>query len=349
MRELVFVRPGSLEWRETLAPRLETSHDAVVRPVAVSLCDLDVRLLRGPTPFAGPFSLGHEFVGQVVELGEDVAGFQVGDLAVVAFQIGCGECGRCRRGLTASCQAVPAGSMYGLQPLGGDWGGALADLVRVPFAERMMLGIPAGTTPAAAVSASDNVADAWRAVVPHLAESPGADVLVVGSPSSVPLYTVMMARICGAGRIDYLDINHAALTLAESFGAHAIEGPPPRRAGAYPITVDASRDPAGLACALRSVTPEGVCTSVSIYFEAPQVPLLEMYTRGVRFLTGRVNSRATLPPVLELIRSGRLQPEAVTSEVVSWDDAALPLASPSMKPVIVREPLGPARTPVGLT
>jgi hypothetical protein len=61
-----------------------------------------------------------------------------------------------------------------------------------------------------------------------------------------------------------------------------------------------------------------------------------MYTRGVRFFAGRVNSRATIRAVLGLVQSGRLRPEAVTSELVPWDDAATALASPSIKPVMVR-------------
>lgn len=338
MRQLMFIQPGVLEWREAPDPRLQDPGDAIVRPLAVAACDLDVALIRGQTPFAGPFPLGHEFVAEIVDLGDDVAGFHRGQLVVVAFQIGCGECDHCRRGLTGSCETVPPVSMYGLQPLGGAWGGALSDLVRVPFARHMMVPMPSGVTPAALASASDNVADAWRAVAPPLAAAPGADVLVVGSPTSIPLYAVAIARACGASRVDYLDTDEPTLDLARSLGANPIKGPPPKRAGSYPITVDASFDPtgAGLSCALRSLEPEGICTSVSIYFQEVALPLLQMYTRGVRFVIGRVNSRAVLPSVLELVAGGRLRPEAVTSEIIPWDDADRALASPSRKPVVVR-------------
>jgi threonine dehydrogenase-like Zn-dependent dehydrogenase len=66
------------------------------------------------------------------------------------------------------------------------------------------------------------------------------------------------------------------------------------------------------------------------------LPLLAMYTRGVRFVTGRVNSRAALPRVLELIARGGLRPERVTSEIVPWDRAPEALAQPSLKPIVVR-------------
>lgn len=336
MRQLVYIKPGVVEWRDAPEPRLQAPGDALVRPVAVAACDLDVALLRGRAPFAGPFALGHEFVAEIVEIGDAVGGFRPGQRVVVSFQITCGDCARCRRGLTGSCTAVAAGSMYGLKPLGGDWGGALADLVRVPFAAHMMVELPSGLAPAALASASDNVADAWRAVAPPLRETPGADVLIVGSASSIPLYAVAIARACGAGRVDFVADEPRVRELAAQLGANLVASSIPKRAGSYPITVDASHDPAGLACALRSLEPEGACTSVSIYFQDVALPLLGMYTRGVRFITGRVNSRAALPHVLDLVTTGRLHPEAVTSQIVPWDEAPAALASPSIKPVFVR-------------
>jgi len=101
--------------------------------------------------------------------------------------------------------------------------------------------------------------------------------------------------------------------------------------------VDAGADAAGLACALRSLAPGGVCTSIGIYYNDPTpIPLLEMDGRGVRFRTGRANARADMPAVLELVQSGRIQLERVTSEVVPWEDAAEALADPSMKTLFVR-------------
>ena len=70
------------------------------------------------------------------------------------------------------------------------------------------------------------------------------------------------------------------------------------------------------------------------------VAMLHMWTRGVRFHTGPSNARAHLPEVLELVQTGRIHPELITSEVVPWDDAAEALAHPSLKPLVVRERLG---------
>jgi alcohol dehydrogenase len=335
VQSLVYLEPGRLEWQEAPEPALAADTDALVRPLAVAACDLDVALLRGLTPFQGPFPIGHEFVGEVVEVGSAVPGFTPGDRVIVAFQIGCGTCDRCRAGLTGSCREVPPVSMYGFEPLGGQWGGALADLVRVPFASHMMVRLPAGIDPAAVASLSDNVADGWRAVGPPLVEYPGARVLVLGGIGSVPLFAVACALASGASRVDYLDADASRSAIAAALGADVSPRPAAARE-TYPITVDGSNQARGLTRALRSLEPEGICTSVSIYFEDVALPLLSMYTRGVRFVTGRVNSRAVLPRVLELVTSGRLHPERVTSEVIPWDQAAERLARPSVKPIVVR-------------
>jgi alcohol dehydrogenase len=229
--------------------------------------------------------------------------------------------------------------MFGFPiPVGGAWGGAFSDLVRVPFADNMLVPVPHGVSPAAVASASDNLPDAWRTVGPHLRDAPGAAVLIVGGKAnSIALYAVSIARALGASRVDYIDVDRGRLELAERAGACAVEGPPPDRAREYAITVDASADVAGLACALRSVAPGGVCTSVGIYYEGSvAIPLLDMYGKGVRFFTGRVNARADMPEVLALVQSGRIAPDVITSEVVPWVRAAEALAEPSMKPVFVR-------------
>jgi threonine dehydrogenase-like Zn-dependent dehydrogenase len=225
-----------------------------------------------------------------------------------------------------------------MKPIGGDWGGAFADLVRVPFANAMLVELPEGVTPTAVASASDNLPDAWRTVAPFLADRPGADVLLVGGwARSIGLYAVAIARALGAGQITYLDVDRNRLEIAEKLGARAIEGPPRRRAGSFPITVDASGDPAGLACALRSVEAYGVCSSVAIYFSETPLPLLEMYTRGVHFFTGRVNARPLIPEIVELVRAGGLHPEHVNSAIIPWDDADRAILADDLKPVFVRK------------
>jgi alcohol dehydrogenase len=339
MQQLTFLEPGRLEWIDVAAPRLASDDAALVRPIAVTTCDLDHLIVSGRVPLPGPFPLGHEFVADVVDVGDRVAGFRPGDRVVVPFQISCGRCGRCRKGLTSSCENAPVRSAYGLGPIGGtQWGGALSDLVMVPFADAMLEKLPAGVAPSAVACASDNLCDGWRTVAPFLAEEPGADVLVVaGGAISIAFYAIAVAKALGAGRVVYRDVDERRGALAERLGAAVEIGPYPKRAGEFPITVDASGDADGLACALRSVTPYGVCTSVGIYYGETTVPLLEMYGRGVRFVTGRVNARAHLPHVLELVAAGRLDPTPITSARVAWEDAIGGLLDGGPKPIVLRD------------
>lgn len=336
MKQLMFLEPNRLEWQEVAEPSLSDPKGALVKPIAVAACDLDIAVVKGYAPIPGPFPLGHEFVAEVLEVGEEVTSFKAGDIAVVTFQIACGECPRCAKGLTGNCTSVKQGSMYGLGSVGGEWGGAWTDVVAVPFAEAMLLPLPAGIEPKTLATASDNICDGYRTVGPHLLQSPGATVLIVsGGASSIPLFAVDIARSLGAGSIDFIDRRPHVLELAERFGANAIEGPPPAKAGRYAITVDASGDPAGLSCALRSTEPGGICTSIGIYYQDVPIPMLEMYSKGITFTTGRPHSRADLPHVLSLIGEGKIDPDSIAT-FVPWESTAEALLEAPIKLVSTR-------------
>jgi threonine dehydrogenase-like Zn-dependent dehydrogenase len=324
MQQLTYLAAGELAWREASEPRLDADGAAIVRPIAVATCDLDALIIEGSSPFPGPFPIGHECVAEIIEIGDAVHGVKPGDLVSVPFQISCGACAACRRGRSANCTEVPFMSTYGFGPAVERWGGFLSDLVAVPFATHMLVPIPAGLEPAAVASASDNLSDAWRAVAPALGEDPGASVLVVGGAAagSIGLYAVALAVALGSESVLYVDANQARRATATALGATTLADTP-KRLGPFPITVDSSADPDGLALALRSTAPDGSCTSTAIYFgEQPTVPLLEMYTKGITFRTGRANAREAMPHVLALAAAGTIHPEVVTTRAVTWADAA---------------------------
>src|SRR5205085_1873594 len=85
----------------------------------VTRCDLDLTIAGGKSGLPGPFALGHETAGRVVDVGSAVKNFVPGDLVIVPFQISCGECASCRRGHTNTCTSVPFRSSYGLKPVCG--------------------------------------------------------------------------------------------------------------------------------------------------------------------------------------------------------------------------------------
>jgi threonine dehydrogenase-like Zn-dependent dehydrogenase len=324
MRQLTLVEPRRLEWAEVDEPRRRDQRDALVRPLAVATCDLDATIIAGRTPWQPPIAVGHECVAEVLESADGAP--EKGALVSVPFQISCGECERCRRGLTGNCESVPFLSMYGFGAAGGNWGGFMSDVVRVPFADHMLAPLPDGVSAHAAASVSDNIADGWRLVAPGLEEWPGGEVLIAGGSPSVGLYGVQVAVALGAARVVYCDVQDERLRKADGLGAQVVEGYP-ERLGPFPVTAMVSTDPAALSLAARSTAPDGICTCAGIVFqpETP-VPLLEMYTKIMTFRTGRVHARSTIPRVLELMADGRLQPDAVTDRLLMWDEAPEALA-----------------------
>jgi len=268
-----------------------------------------------------------------------VESVSVGERVVVPFQISCGECDRCAAGLTGDCRSVKPGSMYGFGEFGGDWGGLLSDLALVPYTDAMLVPLPAGADPAAVASASDNLPDAWRTVAGPLQDIPEGDVLIIGGGApSIGLYAVDFARALGASSVAYVDDDPDRLAVAERLGAEPLE---PSETGRYKrraITVNATAGHEGLHAAIRSTQRGGICTSVGIYFEEmTPMPLLEMYTSGIRFVTGRVAARPVIPSVLELAGSGDIHPELVTSNVAEWEDAPEAVQETERKLVIRRD------------
>jgi alcohol dehydrogenase len=334
MRQLRFIEKGKLEWREAADPKLEGDREALVRPVALATCDIDVAFVRGRFP-AESFPFGHECVAEVTDVGDGVEAVEPGDLVSVPFQISCGECDACRAGRTGNCESVPRLSTYGL-PIGDDFGGFASDSVRVPYADAMLVSIPEGISPSAVASLSDNIPDAWRCVAPPLEERPGSPVLIALGAGSIALYSVAIAVALGAERVDVVGGRDRDRELAAKLGANVLDEEFPDRAGFYPITVDASADPDGIACVLRSTDRDGYSTSIGIYLEPTPLPLLDMFTQGVTFVTGRPHVRPIMPEVLELIRQGRFDPEPITAKKVAWNEAAEALSELRAKTVVER-------------
>lgn len=340
MRQLTCTAPGNVRWLDVPEPALVDPGDALVRPVAVARCEIDpLLLLAGPAGAPG-FALGHEAVVEVVATGGATTGLEVGDLALPSFQVCCGRCATCRRGHTAICDEYPVLSDFGMQPLSGvEYGGMLSDLVRIPHADAMLTPLPAGLDPVSVASVPDNVVDGYRSVAPHLSRRPDADVLVAchGIPS-IGLYAAQSAVALGAGTVTVASDDDAVLAMADMIGARTLRTAFDDRAERWPIVVDCGTAVEGLQWAIRATEPEGVLHSVSYYASEPTVPmpLGRLYTLGIAFHTGRAHSAPMLPEVVDLVAGGRLDPGAITTSVVDWDDAAEHFVEPTIKLVIAR-------------
>ncbi|MFM7223889.1 MAG: alcohol dehydrogenase catalytic domain-containing protein [Actinomycetota bacterium] len=344
MRALVFRGPMDLGWEDVETPQIGDARDALVRPIAVARCDLDPAIASGLYPMSAPFVMGHEMVGEVIAVGDGAGRWRPGDRVIVPFQLSCMTCAACRRGHTNACEEVASGTAFGLGPHGGlDLGGALAEVVRVPWADVMLLGLPDGVDPVAAAGIPDNVADGYRCVAAPLAEQPGAPVLVVGGLApSVGLYAVMAAVALGSRRVVYVDDDPGRLEQAAGLGAEVVDARDrwadlklDRR---FPIVVDAHVLDPGRTFAFRSVEACGTCTSVS-GGAAPTaaLPLQLMYLKGVRYEIGRVHAGATAPDVLDLVMSGALDPARIVTETVPFARAVEGMLSPAAKVVFVND------------
>jgi threonine dehydrogenase-like Zn-dependent dehydrogenase len=331
MRQLTFIAPGRFEWHDVAEPRIHDPRHAVVRPIAVARCDLDLYIATGIVPFPGPFAFGHEAVAEVVDAG-DAAGVAPGQRVVVPFQISCGSCAPCRRGLTASCASVPPYAAFGLGGGRVEYGGALSDAILVPFADAMLVPLPAGVDAVAAASAADNIPDGWRAVAPQLAEMPGASVLIVGGlAQSVGLYAAGAAVALGAGRVRYLDDNPGNRDRAIAMGAEAaplsLDPSDP-----FEIVVEAAGTEAALGFAIRSCAPNGIVTSVSMHLgKTTAIPLSQAYYKGLTLHTSRASARRWLPDVLDCVACGKFHPEHVTHRVLPFDQAGDAMTDPGPK------------------
>lgn len=341
MRQLTFVQAGLVEWREVPDPVLVDRAGALVAPLAVARCDLDLPMAAQGL-FPGPFGVGHETVGEVVEVGPDVTRVSVGQRVLVPFQVSCGFCAACADTRYGACHQyrAPVGGAFGFGQAGGGHGGGVSDLLAVPAGDHLLIPAPDGVAAEVLCTLVDNLVDGYRAVAGQLAASPGAEVLVVGgAASSVGLYAVAAAIALESRRVRYIDRDAERCQAAARLGAEVTvhQGPWPRSFERAAVTVENTMDQDGLACTLRSTDDYGYCTSVAIHFsEMTPVPLLHMYTKGITLHLSRADSRRLLPEVLGLVASGRLDPAAVQTRVVAWEDAAQAWLEPATKLVVSR-------------
>jgi alcohol dehydrogenase len=320
----------------------------------LGLIDPVVASIVGDVPFQGPFGIGHEAIGQVAAVGPEVAQLTVGDIVAVPWAVSCGQCNACRRGLTAKCTTTVTTSpgqtlaAFGFGPASGPWGGMVADVLRIPHADHMLVPLPAGLDPLRVAAASDNLSDAWRSVVPHLASRPDARVLVIGGGGqSIGLYAAGLAVAHGAAQVDYVDDRDVRLEIAESLGATAEQLDKPRRgawlkdrAGRYDIVVEASSKGPGLRAALRALAPGGVCTGTGYYLGTnTALPVMDMYATSATLHVGVSHVRPVLPDVLDFVARTGFAAEKVTTTLADWDDAPDAYLARTTKLVLHRPPL----------
>lgn len=338
MRQLTHTAPGRVEWITAPEPSLASRTDALVRPLAAATCDFDHLVVGGRLPLGFPTALGHEAIAEVVDIGDGVTRFVPGERVVIPFQVSCGTCARCEAGLTSSCQSVPWLSCFGLGDVAGGYGGLVSDLVRIPYADAMLVPLPPSLDPVVAASIGCNIVDAYRCVAPPLQQRPGSSVLVVaGAFDNIALYAALIAQSCGAGDV-VLAAEDAALQDRAGRAGIAVTPTVPTDSR-FDITVDASMDPRLLHQTVRATAAAGLLTISTMYpADSTPLPLLTMFERCLTVTTGQPHARALVDPVLAALEGG-LDLGIVTDEVLAWEDAPRAFTRQWGKRVVVRDEL----------
>jgi threonine dehydrogenase-like Zn-dependent dehydrogenase len=219
---------NEVEVAEVPDPTILNARDAIVRVTSTAICGSDLHLYDGYIPFMRKGDvLGHEFMGEVVEVGPDVRNLRVGDRVVVPFTISCGNCNACRSGLYSVCEnsnpnpAVverimghsPAG-IYGYSHLLGGYAGGQAEYARVPFADIGPIRVDDDMSDDQVLFLSDVLPTGWMAA--EMCDIKPGDVVAVWGAGPVGLFAVVSAYLLGAERVIAIDRVPYRLHLAES-------------------------------------------------------------------------------------------------------------------------------------
>ncbi|HZR47245.1 MAG TPA: zinc-dependent alcohol dehydrogenase [Candidatus Manganitrophaceae bacterium] len=228
MKAVVFHGVGDIRLEEAPDPQIGNPKDAVVLITASAICGTDLHLVRGTVPGMKPGTiLGHEAVGIIEELGDDVRNFSVGDRVIIPSTISCGYCSYCRAGYTAQCDhANPNGPRAGTSFFGGpaETGpvqGLQAERARIPFANSTLVLAPEDLTDDEAILLSDIFPTGYFGA--RLAEiKPGNTVAVFGC-GPVGQFAIASARLMDAGMIFAVDTVASRLEMARAQGAIVID------------------------------------------------------------------------------------------------------------------------------
>ena len=308
MKAVVYEKKGTVRLVEKPVPTIVEPRDAIVKVMRASICSSDLHIRNGGVPRAREgVVLGHEFAGEIVEIGSGVKNYSVGDRVAVNVESFCGECFFCRRGYVNNC--VEGGWELGCRIDGGQ-----AEYVRVPTADMSCTRIPDAISYEQALFVGDVLATGYWAA--GIGEIRPADVALVLGAGPTGLTTMMSARLFGPAVIVACDINEDRLALAKAQGLCDITINPKKqdviqtvraltegRGADVVFEVAGAKDTFELAW--QAARPNAVVVVVALYEEAQTIPLNRMYGKNLTFKTGGVDA-SRCSDIMRLIEAGRL-------------------------------------------
>jgi 2-desacetyl-2-hydroxyethyl bacteriochlorophyllide A dehydrogenase len=325
MRALTFQAPGKLSVEDRPMPELQEAEDVVLRIDASGVCGSDLHIYHGRLPIESGFTIGHEYVGTVLEAGEAVTRVAVGDRVVGAFLTACGSCFHCLRGEYHRCFESRS---FGLGSTLGSLQGTQAEFTLVPKANLTLRKVPESIPDDVALFAGDVMGTGYHGV----AESGlrAGEVAAVIGLGPVGLCAVQVARLSGA-RVIAVDSVAERLKIAESFGAIPVnfaeqdlkaevkkltEG-----RGGVDVAIDAVGNPAVLDTALRITRSCGRVQCIGVYAERTEVHMGLAWLKSITLKGGQANVIAHLDQVLSMLASGQLDPSPLVTHHMPLDEA----------------------------
>ncbi|HYI99132.1 MAG TPA: alcohol dehydrogenase catalytic domain-containing protein [Thermoleophilaceae bacterium] len=325
MRAVTFQAPGEVRVDERPEPELEAATDAIVRVEATGVCGSDLHIYHGRVGVEPGFTIGHEFVGELIAAGDGVTEVTVGDKVLGCYCTACGRCFFCRRGDFHKCDA---GRVFGHGKVLGSLQGAQADQVLVPNANLTLRRVPEGMSSDAALFAGDVMGTGFHAIDSAGLE-PGDTAVVLGL-GPVGLCAVQAARAAGAAQVLAVDSVPERLEMARSFGAQAVHlsEDDPRDAvkrategrGAD-VVVDAVGHPDAFDMACRMARKAGSVSATGVYAERMEVHMGVIWIKALEIHTGHANVIAHVDRVLAMMSSGVLDPALLVTHHMSLDEA----------------------------
>ncbi|WP_064574126.1 zinc-dependent alcohol dehydrogenase [Cupriavidus gilardii] len=354
MKAVVFHGVGDIRLDDVSDPVLQAPTDALIELTASAICGTDLHMVRGTMPGMRPGTiLGHEGVGVVTEVGQDVNNLRPGDRVVIPSTIACGYCSYCRSGYHAQCDnANPNGMRAGTAFFGGPqttgpFHGLQAEYARIPFANIGAIKLPDEISDDQAILMSDIFPTGYFGA--QLAEIRRGDTVVVFGCGPVGQFAIVSAHLLGASRILAVDHIPSRLEAAQAQGAEAIdfnrEDPVQailRLTGGIgadraidAVGIDAQRRHADgdgstaqpslwqpgdgpsevLKWSVEALAKAGALSIIGVYPEAHETfPIGKAMNKNLTLKMGNCNHRAILPELVDLVRAGVIDPAEVLTQ-----------------------------------
>ncbi|CAA9310158.1 MAG: Threonine dehydrogenase and related Zn-dependent dehydrogenases [uncultured Gemmatimonadaceae bacterium] len=217
MKATCWMAPNVMQVREVPDPQILNQQDCIVKISSTAICGSDLHLYNGFLPLMEPGDImGHEFMGEVVEVGRNVKRLRVGDRVVVPFPIACGACGACQAGAFSLCEnsnpnahiaekmlGHASAGIFGYSHLTGGFAGGQAEYARVPFADVGPLKVPEGMTDEQVLFLSDIFPTGYMGA--EMCGIKGGDTVAVWGCGPVGLFAIASAYMLGAERVIAID------------------------------------------------------------------------------------------------------------------------------------------------